>query len=294
MPRVSVIIPTFNYGHFICQAIDSVLNQTFDDLEIIVVDDGSSDDTVARIGQYGGGRVRLIQQDHRGPSAARNRAYPETTGEFVAFLDADDLWLPDKLERQIPLLEADERVGLVAGAYYLQIDATGERFERQSPLRGDVLRYVAVENIVSGSATTALMRRSVLDRVGPMDESLRACEDWDLWLRIARVSHFAYVDAPIAVLRRHSGNSSSDGSRMIAGYKRVIERFFSDPTLPPEIKRLRRRAWAVANLTMGKLAARHGRRSEATKYLARAIWHRPLWADPYVVLARGLIGHPIA
>ncbi len=292
VPLISVVIPSFNYARYVGQAIESVLSQTFTDFELTVIDDGSRDETRAVVTRYTDSRLRYVYQENSGLSATRNNGFAMTSGEFIAYLDADDLWLPHKLERQVERVKDDPGVGLVSGGYYLQDEETGARTERRSVLEGNVLHRVAIENVVAGSATTSLLRRSVLERTGLFDTTLRACEDWDLWLRVARVTRFAYVDEPIAVLRRHRTNMSSESMRMRLCLTRVLDRFYRSPDLPPDIRRLEPRARAVAHLTMAKLAVRLGHRREAVADLARAIWLQPSWPDPYLVLSSVVVkGH---
>ena len=286
MPKVSVVIPTFNYGRYVGEAIASVLAQTHMDIELVVVDDGSTDNTAEVVGRFPDPRLRYVRQENRGLAGARNTGIRESSAEYIGFLDSDDSWLPRRLERQLPLLE-DDAVGHVCCGYFVKDESAGTIVTRApSPLRGDVLRTLAVENRIAGSATTSLIRRSLFDRIGLFDETLRACEDWDVWLRLARVTRFDYVDEPLATIRLHSSNMMRETDRMESSMTRVIRRFYADTTLSPSIRGLESRAWATAYLTLAKLALRARRRRLAAQYLLRAIRNQPFWLDPYIVLSR--------
>jgi glycosyltransferase involved in cell wall biosynthesis len=291
VPRVSVVVPAYNYGRYVGQAIESVLGQTFGDVELIVIDDGSTDNTGEVVSQYRDDRLVLIQQPNRGLPAARNAGLRRATGEMVAFLDADDSWMLHKLELQVAALERLPAVGLLGGGYVVwNADTGAEVVRRPLPLRGKVLDRVAVENVVPGSPSVVVVRREVLDQVGLFDESLRALEDWDLWQRCARVCEFDYLEEPLARIRRHGTNMMRDLPRMETAMRQVIGRFYADPSLPASIKRLEPRAWAAANVVLARLAMRAGYRSAAARYLVRAIRRRPLWPVPYALAARGLTG----
>lgn len=288
--RVTVVIPTYNYGRYVGQAIDSVLNQSHADLDLIVVDDASTDDTDRVVGERSDPRLTYIRQANAGPATARNRGLGEARGAYVALLDADDWWEPEKLARQVGILDRDPAIGLVATDYRVRDETTGAIAERRPPaLRGNVLAQMAVENRVPGSATTALMRRSVLERVGLLDPSLKACEDWDLFQRFARVSRFEHIQIPLAWIRLH-GPSNSDIGRLDACFAAVIRKFYSDPTLPPEIARLESRAWATAALTLARRAFIARQRPTALRYIAAAVRADSRWADPYLLAARGITG----
>jgi glycosyltransferase involved in cell wall biosynthesis len=286
-PRVRVVIPTFNNARFVGAAIQSALDQSVGDLEVVVVDDGSTDATREVVEAIPDRRVVYRRQENQGPSAARNNALRDATNELVAFLDADDLWLPDKLARQLALLDASEAVGLVHGAYIVVDEQGGELRRRLGPgISGRVADRLAVENLVSGSATTSLVRRGLLDRVGLFDESLRGGEDWDLWFRIARVAELAYVPEPIAKIRLHGRNSTRAEQRIRTDLTRLIGKIYSDPTLPPELRRLEPRAWAAMYLAMARFARNGGSQRRAFGYLLRAIGARPTWPDPWIRLAQ--------
>jgi glycosyltransferase involved in cell wall biosynthesis len=188
-PLVSVVMPTRNYGAYIARAIDSVLAQTYPHHELVVVDDGSTDDTPAVLARYAG-RIRVLAGPGRGVSAARNTGLAAAKGELVAVLDADDEWVPTKLARQLPLLREDPAVGVV-GCANVVWSGTGRhlrtRFYPNPPDdRLARMRLIALREAWVGSSNSgALLHRRVLDAVGGYAEDLAAAEDWEMWLRIA-------------------------------------------------------------------------------------------------------------
>jgi glycosyltransferase involved in cell wall biosynthesis len=198
---VSVVVPAFNAERTIDETLLSIRAQTHENLDIIVVDDGSTDRTceLARKHSLIDGRVRVVRQLNQGVAAARNRGIAEARAEIIAPIDADDLWRSTKVSRQLQVMrESDPRVELVY-AWSAYIDECGKivSLDRRPSFSGDVLSVLCCGNFV-GNGSTALMRKSVLQRLGGYDQSLRAreaqgCEDWSLFLRIARVGQFALV-----------------------------------------------------------------------------------------------------
>src|SRR5262249_50775349 len=184
-PAVSVVIATYNYGRYLAGALDSVLGQTFADLEVIVVDDGSSDDTAHVVSPYLlDPRVAYHRLDHRGQPAAKNFGIRLAHAPLIAFLDADDLWVPTKHEKQLALFESDAALGVVYSRRLL-IDAEGRQLAYRQPVlyRGRVLEPMFRDNFVCFSSV--VLRRAVFDEVGLFDEQLPLAIDYDLWLRVA-------------------------------------------------------------------------------------------------------------
>lgn len=239
-PRVSAIIPTYNYARYVAAAVDSALSQSFEDLEIVVVDDGSTDETRETL-RHLGTRIRYIPRAHRGLAATRNAGIGVSRGRYLAFLDSDDLWLPDKVSMQVARLDAEPAVGLVyTEATLFNDESTTEiphSYWSEHP-SGKILPWLLRHNVVP--SPTPMVRRELFEKVGPFDERLSACEDWDMWIRIAQVSEFAYVDRVLARYRVHSANMSLDQERMMAGRFRVLEKTFSGTGVPSEARRLRR------------------------------------------------------
>lgn len=219
MTGVTVIIPTYNRAATLPAAIESVMAQELADVEIIVADDGSTDGTQALLAQRYGEKIRAIPLPHSGlPAVARNAALREAMGEYVAFLDSDDRWLPGKLHRQLKVMAKNPLAGLVC--CNALVERPGEpgaarRFFADRPAAGGkLLKELIQDNFVITS--TVLVRRSALERAGLFgeDEKLRAMEDYDLWLRIAAVSEVAYIPEPCAVYRDDPGGIRSERTRV--------------------------------------------------------------------------------
>jgi glycosyltransferase involved in cell wall biosynthesis len=217
-PLVTAILPVHNRAGSIARAVESVLAQTWDNLELIVVDDGSTDATGAILDRYRD-RIILLKQSNRGAYAARNLALRHARGELIAFIDSDDAWLPDRLERQIPLMRAG--VALVYGNIEIvtapRDDGPRARktgFQEVRPNRGFVLDKFAWGNFVPTCA--ALVRKSAMDEVGGFSEDNRISSDYLTWFRIARRHRFDYVDAPVALYTRHLAGISYDLGRSLA------------------------------------------------------------------------------
>lgn len=229
---VSVIIPAFNAAACIAETIQSVQAQNWDRLEMIVVDDGSTDDTAEVVCHLAkrDRRIRLIRQPNQGVAAARNRAIAEAKGEYVAPLDADDLWHPDKLRRQVERLEeAGPDVGLVY-CWWDVVDESGRRLARSYPwaLEGELADVHVALNFI-GNASVPLIRRSCLDELGMYDPSLRAqggegCEDWDLSLRISERYEMCVVPEYLVEYRCLPWGMSGSFRNMIQSHELLIQR----------------------------------------------------------------------
>jgi glycosyltransferase involved in cell wall biosynthesis len=214
---LSLIIATYNHGRYLAAAIDSVLAQTRP-AEVIVVDDGSTDDTPAVLAPFAG-RVRVHRQDNRGLSAARNAGLALAGGDYIGFLDADDVIAPTKLARQAAVLDADPHVGWTYCDVRIADEVTGE-----STLASERFRYAGRQldgwlfpELVRGNfmpVMAPLVRRDALAAAGEFDARLTPMEDWDLWLRLSLVSPARYVPAPLATYLVRAGGMSRDRARM--------------------------------------------------------------------------------
>ncbi len=271
-PSVSVVIATYNYGHFLAGALDSALGQTFGDFEVIVVDDGSTDDTSAVVQPYlRDQRVRYERTNHLGQPGAKNVGIRLARAPLIAFLDADDVWLPAKLERQVPLFQVDQRVGVVYSRRLL-IDEEGWELEYAQPTlcRGLILPQILLANFVCFSS--CVVRRDVFDQLGFFDERLALAIDYDLWLRVAPHYRFDYVDEPLVRYRTgHANLSRRHLERVeIAGF--ILRRFLNErggrKLLEPALLRL-----ALAEHCCDMGSALKGPRRAA--WYGRALCYRP-------------------
>ena len=224
MPAVSVIMPAYNVAEYVRAALESVLAQTFTDLEVVIVDDGSTDETLAIVADVAAHdrRVRLIRQDNRGISAARNQALAHASGDYFALLDSDDMWDPTYLEEQIAILQARREVSIVTGnARYLgrRLDGFAARPCPDMRPEPDLATILADEEAVF---IMSIFRRAVYERIGGFDQTMRTNEDYDYWIRAAAAGFvFARNDHPLGHYRRRDDSLSAGEERMLRGILRV-------------------------------------------------------------------------
>jgi glycosyltransferase involved in cell wall biosynthesis len=290
-PLVSVIIPCYNAARYVAEAVASALAQTYQPLEVILINDGSTDDTEEVLLPYVG-KIRYFYQPNRGLSATRNRAIALARGELIAFLDADDVWLPEKLERQVDRLTQNPRAGLVHANFLKLYADTGIRAPRKPP---DITDGRCYTRLVLGNillVSSVVLRRECLDRVGVFDENIprRTCEDYDLWLRIARYFEFAYIPEALMLYRRHAGNMSNNTRAMLGDELYVVQKALNtDPSLAAQVgKQALHRRLAGLLFTLGYLCFNDGDLTEAGLYFRQALrfCHSPytfmLWAATFL------------
>jgi glycosyltransferase involved in cell wall biosynthesis len=277
-PLVSVIIPCYNKSEFVGEAIRSVLNQTYTHREIIAVDDGSTDGTWDVIQSFGD-QVVALQQANRGTAAARQLALEHASGELIGLLDHDDRWLPYKLERQVPLFD-DPEVAIVTGPYYV-MDEAGQRLRLAEAPRRDAFEVHAwkVENHI-GTVNT-LFRREAALAVGGFDVTIRGCDDWDLWIRLADRYRVACLDEPLAEYRSYQGQLSRNGEVMYRNRLLVLRKYrrmhpgcrHCEEAYHAGMARARAklRAYAGTLCAAGFHAYESGRYGEAWRHYVRAI-----------------------
>jgi glycosyltransferase involved in cell wall biosynthesis len=277
-PKVSVVIPTFNRAHLLPEAIKSVLLQGYPNLEIIVVDDGSTDQTesVARSHEP---LVRYVRQENAGPAAARNLGMMHCTGEFVAFLDSDDLFLPGKLHEQVQYFRQRPQTVLVY-CWYEVIDGAGRRrVGRRCRLAGHAGRKLLAQCMQGPLATpTVVARRSALLAAGGFDPSMRLSEDIDLWCRVARLGPIGLVPEILVSVRRLGDGASRGPSRcaMLAASRRILEKaFITDGSFSPV-----RRLWLHAKALLWSWLVAAGRRLPS----GPSFWLRAMWTNPLATL----------
>ncbi len=208
-PTVSVVIPNYNNGPLLADAINSVLNQSFRDVDVWIVDDGSTDDSKQVIERYGQ-QIHAIFQPNSGPAAARNAGILAAKGEFIQFLDADDILLPHALERLVAKARQYPEAGIISGGAVIRsLDHSEETFQLPRDKEGQVFTEMILGNLIITSATLA--RRSTLLQAGLFDEdrTLQVVEDYDLWLRMARIAPFYFVREPLIIRRMHETNISA-------------------------------------------------------------------------------------
>jgi len=278
MPKVSVIIPTYNRASLVGRAIDSVLSQTFRDFEVIVVDDGSTDNTVEVLRLYGDRIIYLCQSNQKLPTA-RNNGVAASSGEYLAFLDSDDLFLPDKLSVQARYLDERPDVGLVASGWQ-NIDEDG-RVLPANELRAD--QPVTLETILFGGLApvhAVLLRRDWFDRVGGFDPQFAHCEEMDLWYQLALAGCLmAWFPAVVCQYRIHPGNKSRSTETLFSYQRRALDKAFADPRMPENLLARRAELDAIIDLAEAARLVAGGRDDPARARVVRAVSTDPKLKD---------------
>ena len=269
-PLVSVVVPNYNCARFLRDAVDSVLRQSYPAREIIVVDDGSTDDSLAVLESYGD-RIRLVTQRNQGVSVARNAGIGRSRGELIAFLDADDIWHPEKLAKQVPLFTNPE-VGLVYCAVEYVDEAARPLGTNVTGRRGRVLRDIALlrGTIVLAGGSTAVVRRKSFDKAGLFDPRMSTAADWDMWRRIACHDEIDVVREPLMQYRLRPASMH----RQIEVFERDMlhgfAQMFADPAAAA-VRPLRRRAYANLFLMLSGSHLEVGHFGRALTYACRSL-----------------------
>jgi len=287
-PLIAVVIPAYNLATFLPEALESVLAQTLppEDLDIVVIDDGSTDDT-AKVAATFAPRVRCIRQENRGLPAARNRGAAETTAPYLTFLDADDRLAPEKLARELARLEADPGIHVAYSGWHY-IDARGERLPQQGWSRdeGDILERLLLGNIIHPHAAT--LRRSTFEAAGGFDESLTSVEDWDLWIRVSlNGARWAAVGAAALEYRIRDDGMHANPVRMLSNRLRVLQNTFARIAVShPHLMSVRPSAYRNAHIEAACDWARLHDLPRATDAIRAAADE----TDDFLVSTRGLRG----
>lgn len=270
MGKVSIIIPTFNRRDYITIALDSVRVQTYKDYEIIIIDDGSSDDTKEVLKPYQE-NVRYFYQDNRGIPATRNKGIREAKGDFIAFLDSDDHWLPEKLERQIECFSKHPHYGMVATRCSCTTPE-GKFLKKNRPGKsGWILTDLFKANFIRTSS--AMIKKECLEEIGLFDESLPECEEYDLWLRIAKQYPIGFIDEPLTVYTDNPQGVSTDSLAGRLQRLKVLEKDYLKECIPQALYRKR---LASNYHYVGRHYLKQGEKREGKKYLKHAITLDPL------------------
>jgi glycosyltransferase involved in cell wall biosynthesis len=256
---VSVVIPCYNQSVFLADAISSVRAQNWRDLEIIVIDDGSTDGTAGKMKSLAGPDLHFIEQENAGPSVARNRGIAEASGEWIGFLDADDTWLPEKLRIQFEEILQNSNIGCCYSDN-IRIYPDGEKGKAESPLPDGPLQGLVYGNLFPTS--TILVRRDCFQVVGMFDPDLRMGEDWDMWLRLAAHFEFIRVPHPLATYRMPEVQSKYSSELLEYCTLRVLGRLFSSDKIKkdyPELLKKQRQVYSWHHSVLAKSHFKQGR-----------------------------------
>ena len=291
MPRVSVIVPAYNAAVYLPYAIDSVLAQTYLDWEIVIVDDGSTDHTRAVVDSYRPqlhDKLQYIHQPNRGVSAARNNGIRAARGEFIALLDADDVWLPHHLERGVQAMDADPAAGLVH-ARVARIDTrgsvTGQLKVEPKYLSGKIARHIFTRraHII---CSTVMFRKSCLPADGWFDETMRATEDRDLWFRMASRYQVTYIDEVLAYYRISPSSTTSNLDGLLKAQLYFVAKH-SKSGMATRLEQLQ----ALGNIyrELGDSLFRGGAVTKAIGSYLRAVAYNPLSVPNVYMLVRAIM-----
>lgn len=280
---VSVIIPTFNRAELIGKAIRSVLDQTYLHFEILVVDNGSSDDTAAVVASFQDSRIHYFYQENSGsPVSPRNHAWSVSQGEYLAFLDSDDFWQPEKLAEQVAALRQDSTAGLCYTDCLLQGDGhlIGLMSKYHKPHAGDIFEQLLFSNFIA--ASTVMITRDMMQRFGPLDERFNIAHDYDLYLKISQEYGVKYVPQVLATARIHGSSMSRNHALTRLEAIEVLRPWCVTCRETRKITRVRRRAWAWHHFFAGVEMLSCGEsRDQAVTFLRQALqldrWKPMYW-----------------
>jgi glycosyltransferase involved in cell wall biosynthesis len=319
MPRVSVIIPTYNRADLVGETIQSALDQTYSDYEVIVLDDGSTDNTAEVVAQFGE-RVNYVYQDNVGETGARNAGIAVAQGELLSFLDSDDCMLPNNLEDLVALLDARPEVGVAYGWYYW-MDQDGQPVQMEYPkiagagfaehvspvspwpgvslppsgptLEGQIFsRLILEETMLIGST---LIRRECVDAVGGFDPDIAYQGHWDFYLRVASAGYaYACCKRPVVLIRLHPNSRGKNIDGMLASRIDVLDRLFADPASASVSAGVRNRAYYEAYVEFLLEYHHGGREEQAAHCWDKAIRHAPLKQDHIPRLAKWMFNHTLS
>lgn len=291
MPKVSVIIPAYNCERFIGAAIESVLQQTFRDYEIIVVDDGSTDKTNEVVQRYRG-RLQYLKQSNNGQAMARNLGFRHSSGEYLAFLDADDIWYPNMLETEVAALAADPKFGLV----YSDLDIIDEngRIIEKSYLSKRAKRKKPIKTFLDYHSTpfpsASLKRRSIFEKAGAFDTSFyQGGEDALLWAKMYRLADFGWIPEALAQRRIHRQQVSHARQRRFEAdsmlYNKLWELFSDDPDEQARLLTSYARIWSRE----GQRLVKEGQHDEGRRCLFRSFRFYPFYWRNYIRIAKSYL-----
>lgn len=285
MAKVSVIIPTYNRAGFLRTAILSVLNQTFHDLEIIVVDDGSKDNTQEVVNNFFNTKIKYIRNEvNKGEAGTRNVGIMNSNAEYIAFLDDDDEWLPEKLKLQVDLLEnSPAKVGCVYTGY-VEVDWTSKKvlWQMIPTKRGDIYNDMFFKNYV-GVPSTVILRRVCFEKTGLFDESVVYPTDYDMWIRISKEFYFEYIEKPLVKYYIHDNRISSNLEIRIRGIETMLKRY-------DQIFALNNKAHSQYYIRLAKLYCYNGNAIKSRKAFLKAIRLHPFEIRNYFYLGLSLLG----
>ncbi|MBE9178912.1 glycosyltransferase family 2 protein [Oculatella sp. LEGE 06141] len=283
MPAVSIIVPAYNAERTIVETIESLQQQTFSDFELIIINDGSTDKTVEVVEAIPDPRIKLFSYENGGLPVARNRGIERATGEFITFIDADDLWTPDKIASQVEALRANPEAG-VAYSWTAFINENSEYLYAWEPLhyQGNVYRDLLYHNFIS-SGSNIMARRHYIEAAGEFDPTLKSVEDWDYYIRLAALCPFVVVPQYQILYRRTSQSMTTKVDVMEKYNLIVINRAFD--AAPEALKPLRNRTLANTYRFLAQICLANSTDRQGPKKAAEKLF-QSIQFDPKTLLER--------
>lgn len=288
MPIVSVIIPTHNRNGFLQSAIESVLNQTFQSFEIIVVDDASSEDVQGIVQGFHDRRVKYIRHEiNKGEAGARNTGLIHSNGEYIAFLDDDDMWFPEKLALQMNVLEnSPANVGGIYSGFIAINGAKQTSYARIPTRKGNIYQDLLVKNTI-GTPSTVLIKRACIETAGLFDENIFYGVDHDFYLRIAKHFHFEYIAKPLVQYNIHENCLTNNPEIRAKGLEAMSHKYSEEVG---NLKRLRQRQIGLGYLTIGAQFCYKDQMTKGIKAFMKSIRLNPFEPRGYFNLGISLLG----
>lgn len=270
MPTISIVMPAYNGERTILETLNSLQQQTFSNFEIILINDGSTDRTLEIVNNFKDPRLKIFSYENGGLTAARNRGLSHSTGEFIALLDQDDLWTPDKLELQLAALQKNPEAG-VAYSWTSFMGANKEWFYSGNHVNfeGNVFADLLIDNFLD-NGSNPLMRRQAIESIGEFDPVVGPCDDWDYWLRLAAQWSFVLVPKEQIFYRQSSTSLTSKSEVIHNASILVLEKAFKFAT--QEFQHLRNQCFANIYLYTADLYLRHGRQIQDVNKSAEILW----------------------
>lgn len=271
MPAISVIIPAYNAEATIAQTIASVQKQTFTDLEIIVVNDGSTDRTLEVLQQISDPRLKVFSYENSGVSVSRNRGIAQATGQYIALLDSDDLWTPDKLESQLTALQQNSKAGVAYSWTYFMFENEKLSFvENSHYCEGNVYADLLLANFLH-SGSNPLIRKEAVESIGLFDPAIKSVEDWDYYIRLAKKWDFVLVPKPQILYRQHLSSISYNIEVMQQHCLELMEKTFA--TAPLELQHLKGKSLAnIYQYSAQKYRKTFEQNPDNLHYAAHKLW----------------------
>jgi glycosyltransferase involved in cell wall biosynthesis len=285
MTTISVIIPAYNAQRTILETIQSVQQQTIKDLEIIVIDDGSTDQTLNVVKSIKDSRIQIFAYPNSGVSTARNRGILKANSEYISFIDADDLWTPDKLEKQLAALKSNPQANVAYSWIAIMLDKnigqTSLFSGKKVTFKGNIYAQLLLDNFV-GNGSNILARREAIISVEGFDPSLQTCEDWDLYLRLATKYHYVLVPEQQIVYRKASGTLSANASIIETGGLKVIDKAYR--TAPKKLQHQKNKSLAKLFIVCGRIYFDNSRDSQDIIKAREKIW-KALKLNPLILFS---------